>query len=144
MASKPRVPAVEGWFTLGETPHLIGAQCRKCQTYFFPKTVTMCSNPSCDSADFDEVELSRTGRIWSYTQNCYAPPQPYVSPEPFEPYTVAAVELSHEKMVVLGQMPRDVDPEGLEAGTEVELVVGTLYEDDQSEYLMWNWKPVEA
>ena len=29
-------------------------------------------------------------------------------------------------------------------GTEVELVVDTLFEDDDNEYLVWKWRPVEA
>jgi uncharacterized OB-fold protein len=144
MGQKPQVPVVEGWFTLDDAPHLIGAKCTKCGTYFFPKTVTMCSNPTCDSIEFEEVPLSRTGRIWSYTENCYAPPEPYVSPEPFVPYTVAAVELDREKMVVLGQVSAETSVDSLEVGTEVELAIGTLYEDDESEYLMWNWRPVAS
>jgi len=144
MGEKPKVPAIEGWFTLGERPHLVGLRCADCGSYFFPKTQTSCLNPTCGSDELEEVELSRTGRIWSYTQNCYAPPAPYVAPEPFAPYTVAAVELEREKMVVLGQVPPDVDVETLAVGAEVELAIGPLYEDEEREYLMWNWRPVAA
>ena len=144
MAEKPKVPVIEGWFTLEPQPSLIGLRCGGCGSYFFPKTQANCINPTCGGGEFEEVELSRTGRIWSYTQNCYSPPAPYVSPDPFVPYTVAAVELEREKMVVLGQVSPDVDVEALEVGTEVELTIGTLYEDEQSEYLMWNWRPVAA
>ena len=144
--STTTVPAVEGWFA--EQPDgaaaLIGSQCAQCQAYFFPKESAFCRNPSCSSSDLAEVPLSQRGQLWSWTTNCYAPPHPYVASDPFEPYTVAAVELAHEKMVVLGQMARDVAPDELEAGTQVELVVGTLYADDETEYLMWNWKPVAA
>ena len=27
-------------------------------------------------------------------------------------------------------------------GADVELVLGTLYEDDEAEHVMWNWKIV--
>ena len=144
MGSKSQVPVIEGWFTQGDNPHLIGAQCDKCGTYFFPKTQSLCANPSCDGTEFAEVELSRTGRLWSYTENCYPPPAPYVSPDPFEPYTVAAVELEREKMVVLGQLAPGIDIDSLQVGMEVELGIGRLYEDDEHEYLMWNWKPSPA
>jgi uncharacterized OB-fold protein len=67
-----------------------------------------------------------------------------VSPDPFQPYTVAAVELTDERMVVLGQLAPDVDPASLEVGMEMQLVLGTLYEDDENEYVVWKWKPAAA
>jgi uncharacterized OB-fold protein len=87
------------------------------------------------------VELSRRGRLWSFTNNCYAPPAPYVSPEPFEPYAIAAVELEREKMVVLGQVVPGVALETLSAGMEMELALGTLFEDAEKEVLVWKWRP---
>ena len=96
------------------------------------------------STDLDEVELSRTGRVWSFTNNCYQPPAPYMSPDPFEPYAIAAVELAEEKMVVLGQVADGLKVEDLKAGVEVELVLDTLYEDDDNEYMVWKWRPTQA
>jgi hypothetical protein len=32
----------------------------------------------------------------------------------------------------------------LKAGMEVELVLEKLYEDEESEYMVWKWKPVAA
>ena len=80
----------------------------------------------------------------SYTTNHYQPPDPYVSPDPFVPYTVAAVELAKERMVVLGQLAPGVDPATLELGmeVEVELVLETLFEDEQAEHVVWKWRPV--
>ena len=49
-------------------------------------------------AEFKEVALSNRGKLWSYTTNHYKPPEPYISPDPFEPYTVAAVELNEERI----------------------------------------------
>jgi hypothetical protein len=66
-----------------------------------------------------------------------------MSPDPFVPYAIAAVELSEEKMVVLGQVASDVDFARLKAEMEMELVLETLFEDDDSEYLVWKWKPVD-
>ena len=140
---KPQVPAIEGWFTTDtRQPHLLGSRCRRCKSYFFPKEALFCRNPGCAGTEFEEVPLSRTGKIWSFTTNHYAPPAPYMSPEPFVPYTVAAVELAEEKMVVLGQLAAGVDPKSLKVGMNVELVIDTLYEDAASEYLVWKWKPV--
>jgi len=140
--SKLVKPVIEGWFTQGDAPALIGARCGACGTYHFPKTVARCANPECGATDLDEVELSRRGRLWSYAENQYAPPEPYVVTEPFEPYTIAAVELERERMTVLGQMPLDVPPDTLRVGDEVELVVDTLYEDDDCRYTVWKWRPV--
>lgn len=137
---KERVPAVDGWFTIDAEPALLGSRCRACGTYFFPRQHTFCRNPSCTGRDFDEVRLSRRGRIWSFTDNRYQPPAPYVSPDPFVPYAIAAVELAEERMVVLGQLEGGID--GVHAGDEVELVLGTLYEDDGHEYLIWKWRRV--
>jgi uncharacterized OB-fold protein len=66
-----------------------------------------------------------------------------MSPDPFEPYTVAAVELEAEKMVVLGQVS-GASVADLEAGMEMEIVLDTLYEDDEHEYMVWKWRPVAA
>jgi len=139
---KTRVPAVDGWFSTGAAPALLGTRCTACGTYFFPSEHTFCRNPGCAGREFADVELSRRGRIWSFTDNRYQPPAPYVAPDPFVPYTIAAVELATEQLVVLGQMVAGVDTASLRAGQEVELVLGTLYEDDEHEYLVWKWQPV--
>ena len=144
-AGKTRTPAVEGWLRIDpDDPRLIGSQCRTCKTYFFPKEMAYCRNPGCASSELDEVPLSQRGRLWSFTNNCYPPPAPYVAPDPFEPYAIAAVELDREKMVVLGQVVPEVGIEDLEAGMEMELVLGTLFEDDENEYVVWKWRPVAA
>jgi hypothetical protein len=144
--SKRRTPAVEGWFRADPArPALLGTRCAGCGSVFFPREETFCRNPGCASTKFDEVELSTRGRLWSYTNNCYAPPAPFVSPkDPFDPYAIAAVELDREKMVVLGQVVPGVGVDQLEVGMEMELVLGTLFEDEQKEYVVWKWKPVAA
>ena len=86
---KPKQPAVAGWFTFEDAaPRLIGSRCRACGTYAFPKESFFCRNPACASTELEEVPLSPRGRLWSYTNNCYAPPPPFVASEPFEPYAL--------------------------------------------------------
>lgn len=139
MSAKQRVPAVEGWFTLDDEPRLLGARCPECGTVVFPKpSLQACPNPECTASELEETPLSRTGKIWSYSVNHYAPPEPYVSPDPFVPYAVAAVELADEALVVLGQVVGD--PTGLRVGAAAELVVDTLFEDEEAEHLVWKWK----
>jgi uncharacterized OB-fold protein len=142
--AKVRVPAVDGWFTMdADEPRLLGSRCPSCGTYVFPRTDAFCPNPACDGTNLEVVPLGRRGRVWSYTTNCYLPPPPYVPTEPFSPYAIAAVELPDEKMVVLGQMAAGTGAR-LEVGTEVELVLDTLYEDDEHEYMVWKWRPTEV
>lgn len=140
--AKTRVPAIEGWFTDGAEPALLASRGAETGSYFFPKSLAFSRNPAAPGEELEEVTLGRRGRVWSYTTNHYAPPAPFVTPEPFEPYTIVAVELPDEQMVVLGQLAEGADPGALTVGTEVELVLGTLYEDDEHEYVVWKWRPV--
>ena len=140
--TKTRVPAVEGWFTTDDGPALLGARGAESGSYFFPPALAVSANPHAPFEAREPVELSRRGVVWSFTTNHYEPPAPYVAPDPFVPYTVVAVELPVEQMVVLGLLTEGVDPAVLQVGTEVELVVGTLYEDDEHEYVTWKWRPV--
>lgn len=141
-SAKTRVPAVDGWFTLDETaPALLGSKCTSCGTFAFPKETFFCRNPECQSTEFAETELSRTGTVWSYTDACYQPPKPYVAADPYLPFSIAAVELAAEQMVVMGQVVAGVTVDDLAVGTEVEIVLDTLYEDDENEYLVWKWRP---
>ena len=130
--------AVEGWFTTGEAPALLGSRCGTCGTVYFPPASGFCRNPACDGEDFEQEELSRRGRVWSYTDARYQPPAPYQPrTDPYEPFALAAVELP-EGITVLGQVADGYGVDDLRVGAEVELVVEPL--DD--ELLVWRWKPV--
>ena len=143
--TKKTVAAVDGWFTMDEAaPSLLGTRCKKCGTYFFPREQTFCRNPGCGGTELEQVKLSDRGKLWSFTDNHYAPPAPYVSPDPFVPYAVAAVELATEKMVVLGQVAEGYGVHSLKAGTEMKLVLETLFEDDENRYVVWKWQPIVA
>lgn len=139
---KTRVPAIDGWFTLDErAPALLGSRCTSCGNIAFPKETYLCRNPFCQGTEFAETPLSRTGTVWSYTDACYQPPAPYVAADPYVPFALAAVELAEERMVVMGQLVAGVTVGDLSVGAEVELVLDTLYEDDEHEYLVWKWRP---
>ena len=138
---KIEIPAVEGFFTIEEEPHLIGGRFKKSGSYCFPKDLGG-SDPNFPEDEVEEVLLSRFGKIWSYTNSTYPPPPPFIAAEPDEPIGIAAVELVEEKMVVLGQIANGYGVEDLSVGMTVELTVGTLYEDSESCYLTWMWKPL--
>lgn len=137
--------AREGWFTLDtDNPRLLGSQCRQCHTWYFPQHDQYCGNPECESESFEQVELSNRGKIWSYTNAGYPPPAPFVADDPYEVFAIAAVELEKEKLVVMGQLVKGVTVDDVKIGDEVELAIETLYEDDENQYMVWKWKPLQA
>ena len=142
-AEQTQIPAIEGWFTTAPAA-LVGTRCRACGSYFFPPERVLCRNPACTSTDLEETELSTRGKVWSFSVNHYAAPEPYVGKEPFEAYTVVAVELSREQMVVLGQLVEGADPAALRIGDEVEVSIEPLFTDAEGrEHLVWKWRPVQ-
>jgi uncharacterized OB-fold protein len=144
MSASMGPPVIEGLFTLDAAePALLGSRCSACGTFYFPKQTNFCRNPACESERFDEVPLSRTGKLWSFTNACYKPPEPYIAADPFVPYAIAAVELDAEKMIVLGQVVEGVGVEHLKAGMSMELVLENIAGQD-GERVTWKWKPTEA
>lgn len=147
--SRTRTPVVTGWFAgEGDNFRLLGTRCSACACVFFPREDGFCRNPGCSGGDLEEVPLSRRGRVWSYTDSRYRPPAPYVSdPElPWQPYTLIAVELEAERMVVLGQATPGVTVADLEIGMEVEVVPGVPGRGDEGggdedEATTWYWRP---
>ena len=138
----PQVPVVEGFFD-PSIPALLGTRCTECATVFFPAERSWCRNPRCASNTFDEITLSTTGTIWSFTDAQYAPPAPYVAADPYEPFAIVAVELAEEGIVVLGQAAHGTTVADLTVGAAVELVVETLYTDADGDKLVWRWRPVK-
>jgi len=138
-------PAIDGWFVAEDgVVALLGAQCTTCTTVAFPATkVIVCPNPACDGVEFRRLEMGRRGRVWSYTTNHYAAPPPYVSPDPFVPYSVLAVELPDVDLTVLGQLADGASIDDIRVGSEVELTTKALYTDgDGVARLVWAWRPV--
>jgi len=134
----PFSPLLPGWYTLdAKAPALLGARCKACGTYYFPKQVTFCRKPDCAGEAFEEVQLSRTGKLWSWTDACYAPPEPFVAPEPYQPFAIAAVELAKERMVVLGPVVSGVSAAQLRGGMTMELALEPLTDGK----LTWKWRP---
>lgn len=138
------IPAIDGWFTDGDEPALTGSRCTSCDSVFFPRTQGFCRNPACQGEEFEDAALSRRGVIWSYTDAQYQPPPPYIArTDPYVPFALAAVELP-EGVVVLGQVADGYGVADLKVGAEAELVVETLYVDDEGERTIWRWKPVDT
>lgn len=149
---RKRIPVVAGWFTENGSEddfRLLGTRCSLCSSVFFPREENFCRNPGCSGDELAEVPLSRRGTVWSYTDGRYRPPHPYPSdPDvPWEPYTLVAVELAAERMVVLGQAAPGVGVADLAVGMTVEVVPGELGSgsaDDGGATATWHWRPVAA
>ncbi|MGP3945937.1 Zn-ribbon domain-containing OB-fold protein [Streptomyces sp. 6N106] len=143
--SPTRVPVVDGWFSSeGGEFRLLGTGCRGCGAVYFPREDVFCRAPGCAGTELAEVPLSRRGRVWSYTDGRYRPPAPYPSgPEgEWRPYTLIAVELAAERMVVLGQGAPGVTVADLVVGMEVEVVPGVLGAEGGRLLTTWHWRPV--
>lgn len=133
--------AIEGWFELDPEPALVGSRCVGSGTYFFPPTDTSRA-PGHAGGETEPVRLSTRGTLWSYTSAGYQPPEPYIEPPGgFTPFAIAAVELAEEGLVVLGQVPSDIGVDDLQVGMEMELVIDTLFVDDEGERVVWKWRP---
>jgi uncharacterized OB-fold protein len=144
MSDAATTPAIEGWFTTGADPALVASRCSACGSVFFPPTAGFCRNPACSGEEFEATELSRRGTVWSYTDAQYQPPAPYIpASEPYVPFALAAVELP-EGIVVLGQLADGYGVQDVRVGSEVEVVVETLYSDDSGERSIWRWLPLDS
>ena len=107
-----------------------------------PAEGAFCRNPACDGEEFETVELSRRGTgLVLHRRAVPAAAAVHPAHRPFEPFALAAVELP-EGLVVLGQVADGYGVADLRVGAEVELVVETLYTDDDGDRLIWRWKPV--
>lgn len=132
-------PFAEGLFyqptSSSEKPHLIGSKCSVCGYVSFPKT-TIC--PICiKEGTMNEVALGTKGKINSFTIA-------RVAPQGFEaPYIAASVDLPEGPRVfamITGCEPLE---EALEIGTEAELVIEKLREDEEgNEIIGYKFRPV--
>ena len=131
----------EGLF--GETPdgpRLLGSRCKSCGTPYFPKS-PLCHNPDCRKTNMEDAAFGPRGTIWGHALQYYPPPPPVKFNEPFTPYALGLVDMP-EGLRVLARISTD-DPEGLQTGTEAELVLETLYRDeDGNDVITWKFRPV--
>ena len=134
-----QTPAIDGWFTTGSEPALVGSQCTSCGCVFFPRTRASAATRRAPARRSRTSCCPAAGRVWSYTDAQYQPPPPYIPvSDPFEPFALAAVELP-EGLIVLGQVAAGYGVDDLHVGQEAELVVETLYTDDDGERTIWRW-----
>ncbi len=141
MASSAQVNAVEGLFAQTDAgPRLLGSCCSACDTRYFPSSA-VCHNPDCPGTDMQPAQFGPRGTLWSVALQNYPPPSPAVIPAPYSPYAVGVVDLP-EGIRVLGRLETD-DPEGVQVGSEVELVIAPLGRNAEgADVVSWQWKPL--
>jgi uncharacterized OB-fold protein len=136
-------PVADGLFTWpSDSPQLLASRCSACGELSFPR---QASCPSCTGQEVGEVLLSRRGKLWTWTVQRFPPPvPPYTGPsdrETFVPFGVGYIELP-EGIRVESRLTVD-DPEQLEIGMDMELVVEKFGEDEQGDdRLTFAFRPV--
>ena len=135
-------PIVEGLFTWpADEPRLIGGRCTECDTMTFPR---QSGCPRCGAQSLEERLLGRRGRLWAWTTQEFPPPSPpYAGArgEDFEPFGIGYVELPGELRVESRLTERD--PERLQIGMEMELVVVPFGTDEAgNELVTFAFRPV--
>lgn len=138
-----QIPIQQGLYTWpSEEPRLVASRCRACGEVSFPSQEGC---PSCTARDAEEVRLSRRGTLWTWTIQRFPPPPPYIGPadrDAHVPYGVGYVELP-EGIRVEARLTEN-DPNKLEIGMQMELVVDKFVEDEQGNELMtFAFRPVE-
>ncbi len=134
------VPVVEGLFAEQDgTARLLGSRCTSCGTPYFPAS-SLCHHPDCDDSATEDAAFGPAGTVWSYSYQNYPPPAPAVYDDPYEPYALAVVDLD-DGLRVVGRMESS-DPEAVEVGGRVEVVLGPIGHDgDGTELISWMFRP---
>jgi uncharacterized OB-fold protein len=115
-----------------EPPRLLGSRCRVCGRHQFPRSDTC---PYCAADGARPVELSGTGRLWTWTAVTTAPPG-YGGAVP---YGFGVVELP-EGLRVISRLT-EPDPARLSAGQAMRLVVVPVQVDEDRQVLTYAFAP---
>lgn len=107
-------------------PVLLGGRCRSCDTTTFPP---QGSCPRCTGEDVATVELPRTGTLWSWTVQRFAPRPPYLDADDFAEYGVGYVDLGGQ--VLVEARLTTADAEQLRIGMPVRLELVELGDDTE-------------
>jgi uncharacterized OB-fold protein len=137
------VAVADGIFDIRDgKPVLLGTRCTNCDNHMFPRQ-TGC--PRCLFNEQEDVELATRGTLWTWTVQAFPPKAPpYLGPvgEDFKPYGVGYVELPGQ-LRVEGRLTIS-DPEQLQIGMEMELVLDPLsIDEDGNQVVTYAFAPVE-
>jgi 3-hydroxy-3-methylglutaryl CoA synthase len=114
---------------------ILGLRGRKCTECSAISTLKLPVCPACHTRDqFEEVKLSRTGIIFTFSQEHYFP-----TPEP--PVSMVSVDLDGGGRL-LTQMT-DYEPEDVKVGGKVELVFRKMHEAGGYHNYYWKARPLQ-
>lgn len=131
---------IEGAFASTVMEHrdkaaILGLRGRKCTECAGISTLKLPVCPACHARDqFEEVKLSRTGSIFTFSQEHYFP-----SPE--TPVSMVSVDLDGGGRL-LTQMT-DCEPEDVKVGARVELVFRKMHEAGGYHNYYWKARPLQ-
>lgn len=136
-SKKNVLPLRDGIFTIpsssSEEPHLIGCRCSGCGESFVGRR-SFCA--SCTSDDLEQdILLSNTGKLNSYTIVHQAPSAVWGG----APYAIGWIDLP-EGVRVTARLHR-FELDSIEVGTEVQLELVAVAEDDENKYLNYVFVP---
>lgn len=128
----------EGLFDLSSSPSgrpcLIGSHCCNCGETFFPPR-RYCRK--CASDNMEEIQLSRTGKLYAFTTIREKLPGSKVQ----YPSLVGIIELPEGEKI--RTLLVDCDHTSLRIGDDMELVIDTVYEDEAGRHVLgWKFRPL--
>jgi len=138
---KKTIPIKQGLWTTpsspGEQPQLIASKCLQCGELYFPRKVDRrCVY--CQQENLEDVKLSRRGKLYSFTVVMQEPGGGYYKGP--VPYAYGCVDLPEGIRIV--SLLTESDPEKLEVGMDVEMVVEKLCDDEGNVVTTFKFKPV--
>lgn len=142
MPSSPQqIPIAGGLFTWpADDPRLIASRCTACGEVAFPRQE---SCPSCTGDRTETIQVSRRGKLWTWTIQRFPPPTPPFAgdAERFVAFGVGYVELP-EGLRIEARLTEN-DPAKLEIGMDMELVIEPFDQDaDGNERMIFAFRPV--
>jgi uncharacterized OB-fold protein len=121
--------------TIPKRYRLQGSRCIKCGALFVTKRL-IC--PECKGTDFEEINLSGRGRVYTYT-SVKVPLLPVLKKGA---YAIGIIEL--EEGVRSESQIVDIDPDELNVGMEVETTMRKVREEYPGKVIyMYQFKPVK-
>lgn len=133
----PQRVAIKGAsLRLGEGEEALeGSRCPDCgDTFYPPRTICL----SCYHEGLDRVTLSRRGTLHTFTIARMSLPGAFVK----APYVIAQVQLPEG--VIIPTVLDDVDPESVQIGLELELVVEKAKSDAEGNDVMaFKFRPLK-
>jgi uncharacterized OB-fold protein len=137
-----QVPVAADLFTEPPDAQLIGSRCNACGIVTFP---SQDSCPRCASTDMAQHLLARRGTLWAWTTQDFPPPAPPyggATGKAFIPFGIGYVDLGDVKVET---RLTEVNPEALQIGMDMELVIVPFRtDDDGNDVVTFAFAPVVA